>query len=48
MDTIQVSIILNEEKIKGLNPFDLQRKITFKLNRIFGLLGVKGQKLSYK
>ena len=25
MDTIQVSIILNEEKIKGLNPFDLQR-----------------------
>ena len=31
-----------------LNPFDLQRKIKFKLNRIFGLLGVSGQKMGYK
>lgn len=31
-----------------LNPFELQRIITFKLNRIFGLLGVNGQKIVYK
>lgn len=31
-----------------LNPFELQRKITFKLNRIFGLLGVNNRKMSYK
>lgn len=31
-----------------LNPFELQRKIKFKLNRIFGLLGANGRKMSYK
>ena len=31
-----------------LNPFELQRKIKFKLNRIFGLLGMNGQKMIYK
>ncbi|MBA2650801.1 MAG: hypothetical protein H0U73_00820 [Tatlockia sp.] len=31
-----------------LNPFELQRKIKFKLNKIFGLLGINGQKIGYK
>lgn len=36
------------ERYNQLNPFELQGKITFKLNRIFGLLGIDARKMSYK
>lgn len=40
MDTIQVSIILNKEKIKGLNPFDLQ-KVRKDINGIISSYGYR-------
>lgn len=36
------------DRYNQLNPFDLQKRIIFKLNRIFGLLGVNARKMSYK